>query len=73
MTNKNIEQAAQIVGGLAKKVFESAIHAAIFAFVSKKTSNWMTKQEEKACKEKVRVSEDAEIKVSLPEKSTETV
>lgn len=41
-----------VVGNLAKKVFESATHAAVFAFVSKKVGDYLDRNKEK---EKVRV------------------
>lgn len=46
---------AQLVGNIAKKILESATHAAVFAFVSKKVTNLMTKHEEK---NKVRVEDN---------------
>jgi len=50
-----------VVGNLAKKIFESATHAAVFAFVSKKVTDLLDRN-----KEKVRV----ESAPSLPETDT---
>ncbi len=44
--------AVSVVGGIVKKVAESAVHAAVFAFVSKKVSDLLDRNKEK---EKVRV------------------
>ena len=57
MNKKHCEAAGKIAGGLAKKVFESATHAAIFAFVSRKISNMMEKQEMKEKEQKLRIEE----------------
>jgi hypothetical protein len=43
-----------VVGSVVRKVAESAVHAAVFAYVSKKVTNLMTKHED-AAKEKVRI------------------
>lgn len=52
---KDIKKTAvTIVGNLAKKIAESAVHAAVFAFVSKKVSDLLDRNKEKE-KEKVRV------------------
>jgi hypothetical protein len=44
--------ATTIVGNLARKIAESAVHAAVFAFVSKKVTDLLDRNKEK---EKVRV------------------
>lgn len=54
MNNKHIKQASNILGSIARKVAESAVHAAVFAYVSNKVSALMKKTE---CK-KVRVEEE---------------
>lgn len=61
--NTKLHQSAIVFGKLLRKVGESALHAGIFAFVSKKVSNYMD-QKSKEEQEKVRVSEDKTIIVS---------
>ncbi len=52
---KNMKKAcATVVGNIAKKIAESAVHAAVFAFVSKKVGDLLDRNKEKE-KEKVRV------------------
>lgn len=54
MNKHQTKEVATMVGNIARKVAESAVHAAVFAYVSKKVANFMTKQEDKA---KIRVEE----------------
>ena len=49
-----IETVNNVMGNVFRKVAESALHAAVFAYVSKKVSNLMSKDDKK---EKVRVEE----------------
>jgi len=49
---KDMKKVTNVVGGIVKKVAESAVHAAVFAFVSKKVSDLLDRNKEK---EKVRV------------------
>lgn len=58
----------QLVGNIFKKVAESAVHAAVFAYVSKKVTNFMTKKEDES---KVRV-EDSSIVVTQTADATKT-
>jgi len=44
-----------IVGNLARKIAESAVHAAVFAYVSKKVTNFLDKKSKK--EDKVRVED----------------
>lgn len=58
MNKEQCKTVVSVMGNLAKKVIESATHAAVFAFVSRKVSNLMEKYEKenaKKNKEKVRI------------------
>lgn len=58
MNKETCKVITSTVGGIAKKVAEHALHAAIFAFVSKKVSQFMDKQQEKTKEQdKVRIEE----------------
>lgn len=60
--NKNIKKnATAIVGNLARKIAESAVHAAVFAFVSKKVTDLLDRNKEK---EKVRVESSPSLEES---------
>ena len=57
MFNKeSLRQVTSTAGSIAKKIAESAVHAAIFAYVSKKVTNWMSQDEEKV-KDKARIDD----------------
>lgn len=55
MKNTSAKIAQAIVGTILKKIGETALHAAVFSYVSKKVSNVMEKKEKK--EDKVRVEE----------------
>lgn len=57
MEQYNCKKAIAVFGNVAKKVLESAAHAAVFAYVSKRVTSFMEKQEKKE-DNKVRI-EDA--------------
>lgn len=56
MNKEQMKTVTTVFGNVVRKVAESAVHAAVFAYVSKKVTNLMTKQEE-STKEKVRIEE----------------
>jgi cupin superfamily acireductone dioxygenase involved in methionine salvage len=58
MNNKQVNQVASTMGNIAKKIAESATHAAVFAFVSKKVTDLMKKHEAKDT-DKVRIEESS--------------
>lgn len=55
--HKHLKQTLPIVGKVLRKVADSAVHAAVFAFVSKKVSDLLEREKEKN-KNKVRVETD---------------
>ena len=68
MNKEQMKSATMVLGGVVRKVAESAVHAAVFAYVSKKVSNLMTKHEE-AAKEKVRIDDSSKTDVSTTERT----
>jgi hypothetical protein len=58
MNKEQMKTVTTVFGSVVRKVAESAVHAAVFAYVSKKVTNLMTKHED-ANKEKVRIDDTA--------------
>jgi hypothetical protein len=58
MNKEQMKTVTTVFGSVVRKVAESAVHAAVFAYVSKKVTNLMTKHED-ATKEKVRIDDTA--------------
>jgi hypothetical protein len=56
MNKEQVKTVGTVFSNIARKVAESAVHAAVFAYVSKKVTSLMSKQEDSA-KEKVRIEE----------------
>jgi len=54
----DMKKVTNVVGGVVKKLFESATHAAVFAFVSKKVGDYLDREKEKG---KVRVESSPSI------------
>ncbi len=69
MNKEHCKVAGKIAGGIAKKVFDSAINAAVFAFVSKKVSDLLDAQS-KTKKEKLRVEETPNAETTTPSEPT---
>ena len=66
------EMTTKLIGNIAKKVAESAVHAAVFAYVSKKVTNFMSKKEDED-KDKVRVETVQKTDVPASTESTERI
>lgn len=61
MNNEHMRSGALVLGKIARKVAESAVHAAVFAYVSKKVTNFMSKNEKKEeMDQKLRIDESTE-------------